>query len=132
MSDNSCFEIVVFKQKINKEDKKSYDLLRTKSFLNGQETVKKTNINTFNYITSVLANTDVIDVHLKLSDLNFKSDVLDGESFIDGIFKVVSICITDNGVYKSAYILKKKSGLLVHYQVKANSIVIDKDGTIVF
>lgn len=132
MSDNNLFEIIVFKQKINKEDKKSYDLLSTRDFLNGQETVKKSNINTFAYIKSVLANTDIMNLYLTLSDLNFKSDTLDGDKHINGLFKLISICITDSGSYTSAYVLVKNSGLMIHHQVKANQLIVNTDGTITF
>ena len=124
------FEIVVFKQKINKEDKKSYDLLSTKSFLNGQETVKKTNINTFKYITSVLANTDVINVVGHMADFNFKSN--DEKETLSGIFKLVSICITPRGEYVTAYVLQKKGAFLVHKEVQAPKLVIKPDGSIIF
>lgn len=129
---DNLFEIIVFKQKIGKEDKKSYDLLSTKDFLNGKETVKKSNINTFTYVKSVLANTDVVDLYLKLSDLNFKSDNLEDDKYINGLFKLVSICITATGSYTSAYVLVNNSGLKVHYQVKANQLIVNGDGTITF
>ena len=124
------FEIVVFKQKINKEDKKSYDLLSTKSFLNGQETVKKTNINTFKYITSVLANTDVINVVGHMADFNFKSN--DEKETLSGIFKVISICITPRGEYVTAYVLQKKGAFSIHKEVQAPKLVIKPDGSIIF
>lgn len=131
MGDN-LFEILVFKQKKDKEDKKSYDLLSTSDYLNGKETVKKSNINTFLYTKKVLVNTDIIDLYVTLQDLNFKSDTLDETKHINGLFKLVTICITDTGEYVSAYVLVKNSGLLVHYQVKANQLIIKKDGTITF
>lgn len=124
------FEIVVFKQKINKEDKKSYDLLSTKSFLNGQETVKKTNINTFKYITSVLANTDVINVVGHMADFNFKSN--DEKETLSGIFKLISICITPRGEYVTAYVLQKKGAFFIHKEVQAPKLVIKPDGSIIF
>ena len=124
------FEIVVFKQKINKEDKKSYDLLSTKSFLNGQETVKKTNINTFKYITSVLANTYVINVVGHMADFNFKSN--DEKETLSGIFKVISICITPRGEYVTAYVLQKKGAFSIHKEVQAPKLVIKPDGSIIF
>ena len=132
MTDNNLFEIIVFKQKVNKEDKKSYDLLSTKDFLNGKETVKKSNINTFAYTKSVLANTDIMDLYLTLSDLNFKSDVLDDDKHINGLFKLISICITDTGSYTSCYVLVKNSGLMIHHQVKANQLIVNTNGTITF
>jgi hypothetical protein len=129
---DNVFEIIVFKQKTNKEDKKSYDLLSTKDFLNGKETVKKSNINTFLYTKKVLVNTDIIDLYTTLQDLNLKSDTLDETKHINGLFKLISICITDTGEYVSAYVLVKNSGLKVHYQVKANQLIVSPDGTITF
>lgn len=129
---SELFEIVVFKQHKTNKEKKQYDLLSTKDFLNGKYTVKKSNINTFQYMKDVLVNTDVLDLYLKLSDLNFKSDELESDKFINGLFKVISVCITDNGIFTSAYVLVKNSGLAIHYQVKANTAIIHKDGTITF
>ena len=37
---SESFEIVVFKQEIGKEDKKRYDLVSTKSFLDGEADLK--------------------------------------------------------------------------------------------
>ena len=127
---NNLFEIVVFKQRTTKEEK-TYDLVSTKSYLKGEELkVRRKGVNTFTYIKSVLANTDVIDVVGEMSDFNFKSD--DEKEAISGIFKVISVCITPRGEYVTAYVLQKKGAFLVHKEVQAPKLVIKPDGSIIF
>lgn len=129
------FEIVVFKQRIIKEDKKTYDLISTKSYLNHESDLKvtKKGVNTFMYIKKVLANTDVTNISGYLSDFNFKlDDVEDNTEAISGIFHLISVCITPNGEYVSAYVLQKKGLFLTHKTVKAPNLVINNDGTIIF
>ena len=132
--DNPLFEIVVFKQRIIKEDKKTYDLISTKSYLNHESDlkVKRRGVNTFMYIKKVLANTDVTNISGYLSDFNFKSDDVEDTEAISGIFHLISVCITPNGEYVSAYVLQKKGLFLTHKIVKAPNLVINDDGTIIF
>ena len=135
MMDNPLFEIVVFKHRLIKEDKKTYDLISTKSYLNHEPDLKvtKKGVNTFMYIKKVLANTDVTNISGYLSDFNFKSDdVEDNTEAISGIFHLISVCITPNGEYVSAYVLQKKGPFLTHKTVKAPNLVINNDGTIMF
>ena len=110
---SESFEIVVFKQEIGKEDKKRYDLVSTKSFLDGEADlkVKKRGINTLLYIREVLANTDIIPIVGTYSDFNFKSDNVENpqEEPISGIFSLVSVWITPKGTYISAYVTQKRA-----------------------
>lgn len=130
------FEIVVFKQRATKEDKKVYDLVSTKSYLSGEKDLKvlRKGVNTFLYIKKVLANTDVTKISASLSDFNFKSDDVEDNTVetISGIFHLVSVCITPNGEYVSAYVLKQRGPFLTHKTVKAPNLVINNDGTIMF
>ena len=131
---SESFEIVVFKQEIGKEDKKRYDLVSTKSFLDGEADlkVKKRDINTFLYIREVLANTDIIPIVGTYSDFNFKSDNVENpqEEPISGIFSLVSVWITPKGTYISAYVTQKKGSLMVCKTVNAPNAIIKKDGTV--
>ena len=128
---NNLFEIVVFKQRTTKEDKKEYDLVSTESYLKGADLkVRRKGVNTFTYVKSVLANTDVIDVVGEMSDFNFKSD--DEKEAISGIFKVISVCITPRGEYVTAYALQKRGAFFIHKEVQAPKLVIKPDGSIIF
>lgn len=130
------FEIIVFKQRTIKEDKKVYDLVSTKSYLNRDKDLKvvKKSVNTFMYIKKVLANTDVTNISAYLSDFNFKADDVQDNSVeaISGVFHLISVCITPNGEYISGYVLQKKGPFYVHKTVKAPNLVINNDGTIMF
>lgn len=130
------FEIVVFKQRTIKEDKKVYDLISTKSYLNRDKDLKvvKKCVNTFMYIKKVLANTDITKISAYLSDFNFKADDVEDNTTesISGVFHLISLCITPNGEYVSAYVLQKKGPFCVHKTVKAPNLVINNDGTIMF
>lgn len=130
------FEIIVFKQRTIKEDKKVYDIVSTKSYLNRDKDLKvlKKGVNTFMYIKKVLANTDVTNISAYLSDFNFKSDDVEDNTkeSISGVFHLISVCITPNGEYVSAYVLQQKGPFLTHKTVKAPNLVINNDGTIMF
>lgn len=129
------FEIVVFRQRTIKEDQKTYDLISTKSYLNHESDLKiiKKGVNTFMHIKKALADTDVTNISGYLSDLNFKLNGVDNTTEpISGIFHLISVCITPNGEYVSAYVLQKKGPFLIHKTVKAPNLIINKDGTIMF
>lgn len=130
------FEIIVFKQRIVKEDQKVYDLVSTESYLNRDKDLKvlKKGVNTFMYIKKVLANTDITNISAYLSDFNFRLDNWEDNTkkAISGIFHLVSVCITPNGEYVSAYVLQQRGPFLTHKTVKAPNLVINTDGTIMF
>lgn len=126
------FKVVVYKQKISKkEDKelKSYDLLDTDKYLQGIEKVQVSDINTFKHTDNVLADTSITFADITLSDIKCTLNDVDTVK-IDGFFEVVFICITNKGVYKNMYIVRKnKLGMLTYDKVNSKAI-ISKSGVI--
>ena len=123
------FKVIVYKQRvINKEDKKTkkYDLLDTDKYLQGIEEVQVSDINTFKHTDSVLADTSITFTNITLSDIKCSLGDLDTIK-INGFFEVVFICITDKGVYKNMYIVRKnKLGMLTYDKVTSHALVTKK------
>ena len=123
------FKVIVYKQRvINKEDKKTkkYDLLDTDKYLQGIEEVQVSDINTFKHTDNVLADTSITFTNITLSDIKCSLGDLDTIK-INGFFEVVFICITDKGVYKNMYIVRKnKLGMLTYDKVTSHALVTKK------
>lgn len=121
-------DIYVFEQVLlNKEDKliKSYNLLKTKDYVNGAKVIAKKNINTYTFTNKMLAKADFSNYKGKLSDFNLKSDE-DIEEF-DGIFHALFICITEKAVYYNLYISIETPLGLVHKKTRLNPIIINEN-----
>lgn len=123
------FKVVVYKQKINKkEDKeiKTYDLLDTDKYLQGIEKVQVSDINTFKHTDNVLADTSITFANITLSDIKCSLNDVDTTK-INGFFEVVFICITNKGVYKNMYIVRKnRLGLLTYDKVNSHALITKK------
>lgn len=123
------FKIVVYKQKVSrKEDKqvKRYDLLDTDKYLQGIEKVQVSDINTFKHTDNVLADTSITFCDITLSEIKCSLNDVDTIK-INGFFEVVFICITDKGVYKNMYIVRKnKLGMLTYDKVNSHALVTKK------
>ena len=123
------FEVIIYKQKIiNKEDKeiKKYDLLDTDKYLQGIEEVKMSDINTFKYTDEILANTSITFADITLADIKCSLDDLDTIK-INGFFEVVIVCITNKGVYKNMYVVRKnKLGMLTYDKVTSHALITPK------
>lgn len=123
------FKVVVYKQKISKkEDKevKSYDLLDTDKYLKGIEEVQVSDINTFKHTDSVLANTSITFADITLAEIKCTLNDIDTTK-INGFFEVVFICITNKGVYKNMYIVRKnKLGMLTYDKVNSHALITKK------
>lgn len=123
------FKVIVYKQRvINKEDKKikKYDLLDTDKYLQGIEEVQVSDINTFKHTDNVLADTSITFADITLSDIKCSLDDLDTIK-INGFFEVVIICITNKGVYKNMYVVRKnKLGMLTYDKVTSHALITKK------
>ena len=127
------FDIVIYKQRtFKKEDKilKKYDVLDTNEYINNnKEIVLKKDVNTFEYTDKVLANTNITYIDTTLKELKCKLG--DNDTIkINGFFEVIIVCLTDNGIYKNMYVVRKnKFGLLTYDKVHSQAI-ITKNGVI--
>ena len=123
------FEVIVYRQRVVcKEDKeiKKYDLLDTDKYLQGIEEVQVSDINTFKHTDKVLANTSITFSDITLSDIKCSLDDLDTIK-INGFFEVVIVCVTDKGVYKNMYIVRKnKLGMLTYDKVTSHALITKK------
>lgn len=129
----NMFKIVIYKQKtLKKEDKifKKYDVLDTDEYIkNNKEIVIKKDVNTFEYTDKVLANTNITYIDTTLKELKCKLD--DNDTIkINGFFELIIICLTDKGIYKNMYVVRKnKLGMLTYDKVNSQAI-ITKNGVI--
>ena len=118
-------DIIVYRQNvIVKEDKelKKYDLLDTNDFINGVNTVKVKNVNTFNRTNKALTESEFTVFNGELSDFNLKSDKIDK---FNGIFHLLVICITKSATYYNMYVATETPLGMVHHTVRANPIIKD-------
>lgn len=118
-------KIIVFFQEDRKETKK-YHILDTEAYLKGKEKVIKKDVNSFLVINQELANVDFSQIRGSLSAFNFKSK----DNFIkkfDGIFHLVTICVTANGAYSTAYIAVETPLGMVQHTVNCQAILTGKN-----
>ena len=116
-------KIIIYRQNIKiKEDKelKSYDVLNTKDFINGINTVEAKNVNTYVRTNKALTSCDFSTFEGQLEDFNLKHDKI---KTFDGIFHLLVVCVTKKGTYYNMYIAKNTPLGLVHHSVKCNPII---------
>lgn len=117
--------MLVYKQRIeNKEDKniKKYDIIDTKSYLDGEMRVLSKNVNTFLKTNQLLANVDYSEFKGQLEDYNLKHDNI--ETF-DGIFHALIVCVTPSATYFNMYIGVQTPLGISHKKVNCNPILRD-------
>lgn len=118
-------EIYIYEQTTGKEDKKQYNLLKTKDYINNNtKIIAKKNINTYVFTNKMLAKSDFSVYKGKLSDFNLKSDE-DIEEF-DGVFHTLFVCITEKAIYYNFYIAIETPLGLVHKKTRLNPIILDE------
>ena len=122
--------ILVFEQEKHGE-KTTYNLLDSNDYVNGINTISKKNINTYNLTRTALAdaNLTLIDMPLKkmhLEPMSKDDDIIN----VNGLFELLTCCITQKGTYYNAYVVIKTKIGLTYKKVKANPIIL-KNGDII-
>lgn len=120
------FKVIIYKQKtFKKEDKilKKYDVLDSEEYINGKEVCLEKDVNTFKYTDKVLADANITYIDTTLKELKCKLG--DNDTIkINGFFEVIFLCLTDTGIYKNMYVIRKnKLGMLTYDKVNSQALI---------